>query len=236
MKTKTCLLTLLLTSSLIRSHAQGTWTQLSDFGGTARSNAVGFAIGDKGYIGTGIHITDAGVYAGANSFREYDPSTNTWTRKAHLPGPPLTRIYEAVGFSIGSKGYIVTGRPLDPGRPLVEYDPATDTWTEKARFPGVPRIGAVGFSIGNKGYVGLGTDDRLNEYADFWEYDPATDTWTRKANFGGGPRKWPVGFSIGDKGYVGTGASKGLRSKDFWEYDPATDVWTRKAPYGGEAI
>ena len=30
-----------------------TWTQKADFGGTARYAAVGFSIGNKGYIGTG---------------------------------------------------------------------------------------------------------------------------------------------------------------------------------------
>ena len=38
------------------------WTQKADFGGGARSGAVGFSIGSKGYIGTG----------GANDFWEYD--------------------------------------------------------------------------------------------------------------------------------------------------------------------
>ena len=30
-----------------------TWTQKADFGGAARGDAVGFSIGDKGYIGHG---------------------------------------------------------------------------------------------------------------------------------------------------------------------------------------
>ena len=30
-----------------------TWVQKADFGGIARSGAVGFSIGSKGYIGTG---------------------------------------------------------------------------------------------------------------------------------------------------------------------------------------
>jgi len=238
MKTKAYLVALLLISPLIRSHAQGTWTQLSDFGGTARTVAVGFSIGSKGYIGTGLSYNDAGYGVLLSSFREYDPSTNTWTRKAHLPGVPGTRVAYAAAFSAGSKGYIVTGgRSTDPySRTVAEYDPVTDTWTRKADFGGVGRYDAVGFSIGNKGYVGLGVDSNNNDLSDFWEYDPATDNWTRKADFAGGPRFRAVGFSIGTKGYIGTGGTSGSRHQDFWEYDPATDVWTQKADYGGEAI
>ena len=40
-------------------------------------------------------------------FWEYDPATNTWTQKADFGG---TTRSVAVGFSIGSKGYIGTGR------------------------------------------------------------------------------------------------------------------------------
>jgi len=238
MRSKTCLATLLLISPLIRSHAQGTWTQQSDFGGTARTIAVGFAIGDKGYIGTGLGRDDIGNVIALSSFRQYDPSTNTWTRKAHLPGPPQERLAYAVGFSIGSKGYIVTGSHLGLtySREVAEYDPVTDIWTRKADFPGAGRYDAVGFSIGDKGYMGLGVGSFDHTLSDFWEYDPATGTWTQKADFGGGPRFRPVGFSIGSKGYIGTGESNGRQYKDFWEYDPATDTWTQRADYAGEAI
>src|ERR1039458_4739017 len=34
--------------------SQGTWTQKANFGGIAREVAVGFSIGNKGYIGTGV--------------------------------------------------------------------------------------------------------------------------------------------------------------------------------------
>ena len=89
-------------------------------------------------------------------FWEYDPAANSWTQKADFGNPGDYREF-AVGFSIGSKGYIGTGYvfgsdPMD----FWEYDPATDTWTQKADFGGGPREFAVGFSIGSKGYIGTG--------------------------------------------------------------------------------
>ncbi len=157
----------------------------------------------------------------------------TWTQKANFEG---TKRADAVSFSIGTKGYIVTGQDADSLRSdFWEWDQATDTWTEKARFPGTARSGASGFSIGTKGYIGTGLDaDTLR--SDFWEWDQATDSWIQKANFGGTARYFAVGFSIGDKGYIGTGNGFGPgegNTKDFWEYDPTTDIWTQKTDFGG---
>src|SRR5687768_15100294 len=77
--------------------AQNTWTQKANFGGTARWGAAGFAIGTKGYIGTGYDNTLR------NDFWEWDQVTDTWSQKANYGGGNL---FEAVGFSVGNKGYI----------------------------------------------------------------------------------------------------------------------------------
>ncbi|MCX5849701.1 MAG: hypothetical protein NTW65_09645 [Deltaproteobacteria bacterium] len=60
--------------------SDGTWTQKADFGGTARGFAVGFSIGNKGYIGGGVST------AWNNDFWEYDPANDTWTQKADFGG------------------------------------------------------------------------------------------------------------------------------------------------------
>jgi|GEM_PF-2524125 len=157
---------------------------------------------------------------------------DTWTQKADFGG--AARI-NAVGFSIGTKGYIGTGWDgYNFLKDFWEYDSGTNTWTQKADFGGGERYFAVGFSIGNKGYIGTGA-----YYApckDFWEYDPSTNTWTQKADFGGVGRLCAVGFSIGTKGYIGTGYGSGSGYlKDFWEYDPSTNTWTQKADFAGVA-
>ncbi len=209
------------------------WTQRADFGGRERSGAVGFSIGEKGYIGTGRYAD----HSGSSWLRDlwaYDPDTDTWTPKGDFE--ELER-YDAVGFSIGDKGYIGTGTGPGPTPryDFWEYDPATDTWSQRADFPGAARSLAVGFSIGDKGYVGTGYNG--GDRRDFWEYDPETDVWTQKADFGGVGRRSAVGFSMGNKGYIGTGLREGFHGlsqlKDFWEYDPATDTWTPIADFAG---
>ncbi len=208
------------------SQAQNTWTQKADFGGTARSKAVGFSIGSKGYIGTGSK--DTYPYC-AKDFWEYDLDANTWTQKADFGGSAR---YSATGFSIGNKGYIGTGLNISVYKyykDFWEYDPSTNKWTQKADFGGSARYFATGFSIDNKGYIGTGYDDVVNK-KDFWEYDPDANTWSKKADFGGSARFAATGFSVDSMGYIGMG---NYNQKDFWEYNPNANIWTKKADFGG---
>ncbi len=216
------------------SYAQlGSWTQKTDFPGISRSGAVGFSIGSKGYIGTGY---DGSSFPGTDmkDFWEYDPGTNTWSQKADFGG---TERNDAVGFSIGSKGYIGTGYITSlssPTKDFWEYDPNANTWIRKADFNGTERCSAVGFSIGTKGYIGTGAST-TNYLKDFWAYDQNTNTWTRKADFGGTERYYAAGFAVGSKGYIGTGGMSYNGTNDFWEYDPGADSWVRKSDFEGTA-
>ncbi|HRR24198.1 MAG TPA: kelch repeat-containing protein, partial [Bacteroidia bacterium] len=107
-----------------------------------------------------------------------------WTQKSNLPA--IAR-YEAVGFSIGNKGYLGTGGNFNSGQVLSdfwEYDPLADLWTQKANVPGSARYGAVGFSIHGKGYVGTGwANNGGSALKDFYEYNPISNVWIQKANF-----------------------------------------------------
>lgn len=81
-----------------------TWIQKADFADTAPYGAVGFSIGDKGYAGTGY--SESAGFVSFNYFWQYDPAVDTWTQKADFGGTPR---FDAVGFSIGNKGYIGSG-------------------------------------------------------------------------------------------------------------------------------
>jgi hypothetical protein len=220
------LLSFIYSIFMLKSFAQApdTWLEKGNFVGPNRLGSVGFSIGSKGYIGTGISnskLTD---------FWEYDPSSDTWSQKANFGG--TARAY-ASGFSIEAKGYIGCGNDGSLTKDFWEFDPATNIWTKKADFGGDPRNAAAAFSIGLKGYIGTGLIDATTRVNDFWEYDPAMDTWTQKSNFGGSTRAYAAGFSIGSKGYIGTGNHPGILEKDFWEYNPENDTWTKKADFAG---
>lgn len=160
-------------------------------------------------------------------------SQGTWTQKNDFHG---TDRAPGVGFSIGTKGYILTVSANDSIRnDLLEWDQITNTWTKKSTFEGTPREGVVGFSIGTKGYIGTGEDqDSLR--SDFWEWDQATDTWSRKADFANSNfgRILATSFVIGSKAYVGTGylmmsTTYSLIFNDLYEWDQKADTWKRKA-------
>lgn len=199
-----------------------TWTQKSDFGGTARNAYAAFSIGSKGYIGTGYNGSQL-----TNDFWEYEPASDTWTQKANFGG--TARRY-AVGFCIGSKGYIGTGYDGSYRKDFWEYDPINNTWIQKTDFAGSARDLATGFAIGTKGYIGTGNDGGYKK--DFWEYDPTNNSWTQKTDFGGSARNAATGLFIGGKGYIGMGFD-GSYKKDFWEYNPANNTWTQKTDFGG---
>jgi hypothetical protein len=210
---------------------QGTWTQMSNFPGAARTGAVGFDINGKGYMGTG---QDA-IGNMLNDFWEYDPIADSWTAKANFGG--AARQY-AVGFSINTKGYIGTGIGLAD---FWEYNPATNTWTAKANYAGGGMTASSGFAIPatGKGYLGgCGLDALSNFTKKFYEYDQATNTWTAKTqpsfNVSSLPymRMQGVGFAIGAKGYLLSGmGTMASYVKDLYEYDPSTNAWTARASY-----
>jgi N-acetylneuraminic acid mutarotase len=210
------------------------WIQKSNFAGLGRADAVGFCIGSKGYIGTGVqNFGDSSSCL--NDFWEYDPILDIWTQKNNVPGNPRN---QAVGFSIGSKGYIGTGyNNRTYFNDFWEYNPSTDSWLSRSNFPGTPRYAAIGFSIGSKGYVGIGLNNALlsgqSPSNDFYEFNPVNNVWTVKANFVGGSRRNAVGFNIGSRGYVGLGMIEIYNiSNNFFEYNPNLNSWNKKADFG----
>ncbi|HOY33406.1 MAG TPA: kelch repeat-containing protein [Bacteroidales bacterium] len=205
-----------------------TWTQKAAFSGTSRGTAVGFAIGDYGYIGSGFDY-NSGQLA---SFYKYNSTNDTWSTIPNL----LPARSRAVCFTIDSNAYVVTG--VNGNTSLAdcwEYSATNNTWTQKANIPGVGRFSACGFSIGNKGYVGLGITSTYNVLSDFYEYDPSNNTWTQKANCPV-PRAFIFSFSINNKGYIGCGTyPSGTPHNEVYEYDPDNDTWTQKANFPGPA-
>lgn len=222
----------------------GTWTQKVNFGGIARKEAVAFAIGTKGYIGTGVDASGACL----SDFWEYDNAGNAWTQKADFgvatTGDTALVRSNAVAFVVNNKGYVGTGTDgTILHKDFWEFDPVGNAWTQKSDFgytvsttdtDGTARKDAVGFNIGTTGYVGTGID-ASGYTSDFWSYVPATDTWAAKASFGGGVRASAVGFAVGTNGYIGTGYNGTTYFSDFWEYNPTTNAWTQKANFGGDA-
>jgi len=205
------------------------WTKKADYPGKGSERAVAFTVNNKAYVGLG----DTSSYQGRKFFDdlyEYDPTINTWTKKASYPGGGMAY---SVGFGIGTKGYVGTGWNGNVNRDFYEYDPEMDKWSKKADFGGVARGFATGFTLNGKGYIGIGNSlegGQNTRLRDFWEYDPKTDSWVQKADAGEEGVWDAVGFTIGDKGYIGSGTAYGTTSQ-FYEYDATSDQWITRANY-----
>lgn len=215
--------------SLTPCFSQGTWTSRTSLPDSTRDGAVGFSIGNYGYMGLGQAPSKV-PHPDYKDFWQFNPSTNSWTRKANFPGK--ARGFAAT-FVIGNYGYVVTGidsNVITCTNECWQYNVITNVWTKKANYPGLPRDGGVGFSIGKKGYVGLGSNDSYDSYKDFWAYDTATNAWTQIADFGGIPRLTANGFSMNGTGYVCFGEDSTYTfHRDIWVYDTGTNTWTQKS-------
>jgi hypothetical protein len=200
----------------------------ANFAGNGRIYAVSFAIGNKGYVGTGT--TTGNNSSALQDFWEYDPATNVWTQKANFAGGSRFR---ASGFGLEGKGYIGLGfnSSVVPQKDFWEYDPAANTWTRKADFGGAARFSATAFTIGNLGYVGLGSVNLTTKTDDFWSFNPTANTWTQRSNFPGGLRDQAFGVGVVSSGpflggYVGAGANAtNAATNDLWIYNAATNTW-----------
>jgi len=217
------------------AQGQNTWTKKAGFGGLKRERAVGFSIGDFGYVATGEDT----VNATHNDLWQYDPTLDSWTQKADLPASPRRN---AIAFTLNDKGYVGTGIDSSESslgielKDFWEYDPETNTWDQKADYPGGGGLGvyyAGCFVADNKGYVTCGKYGPSSYAFDLWEYKPATDTWAQRANFPGGVRYAVSALAIDNKGYVGMGIDQDLYRKDWWQYDPATNIWEQRANLPG---
>jgi N-acetylneuraminic acid mutarotase len=190
------------------------WLRKKNFPGPARLSAVGASINGMGYVGTGQ--SGPGDATGYNDWYQYDPSTDTWTRKADLPAQYR---WAAVAFQSGTKAYITGGTNYSHGdfTGTWAYDPTIDTWKARAEFPGICEY-SVGLSIPDDGVVvsGGGGDYTSTQC---WFYNFSNNTWTQGINSPGGGRSEAGGFAIGGSififGGVGANGTYGMKN-DFW--------------------
>jgi len=240
--------------------AYGSWAQIASFPGPARSDAVGFTIGNTGYLGSGLASDGETPLA---DFYSYNPGANTWTEIDSISDADSTYPrFDAVAFGFDTTAYVLTGTNdyyyyVDVWR----YSPTTNTWIRQQAFPGSQRSGAVSFVHNGLGYIATGYTPG-SKWAtgtscyDFWVFKPMSDTstisWSRLRDlWNTSPQTYDDGYSNivrrngasflilgqpdGDKAYISTGSYNGSDLTATWEYDFTTDLWTEKAPYKGTA-
>ncbi len=238
--------------------AVGTWAEVATFPGQARSNAVGFSIGNTGYIGSGL--ADNGLTALAD-FYAYDPIANSWLQIASIADSagPHPR-FGAVAFSFDTSAYVLTGTDGNYYFGDVwRYSPAANQWVQNLSCPGNPRSGAISFVYNNQGYLVTGYTpgsrwSMRNLAYDFWRFTPGADNsttaWSRLSDIyntttagfdnaytsiirNNGSGFLILGQPKGDKAYITSGEANGTDITSTWEYDLASDRWTAKSAFIG---
>jgi len=131
-------------------------------------DGVIYVIGSKN--GPGSEWADRG-----NIVEAYDPSTDTWTRKADMP----TSRWNLSGCVTNGKIYVIGGNTNNGIFSTVEqYDPVTDTWTRKTPMPTARALLATSV-VGGKIYAIGGWRWGDVDSCSVEVYDPSTDTWTK---------------------------------------------------------
>lgn len=211
----------------------GTWTLLPDaFPGGPRFSALSFVIGDKAYVGTGSDGDQD-----KNDMYEFDYSQveldqNPWKQVKTYPGD---KIQAGLGFTIGNKGFVCTGRTSGSlNLDMWEFDPTGEgngTWTSRevdtddsdysAYKAAVNRSYASVIVKGTKAYIIGGIVSAADKTV--YEFNSDTDGWEQKTSFEGFSRSRAVAFSLGDRMFYGTGYNGSSYYYDFWEFNPALD-------------
>jgi hypothetical protein len=113
---------------------------------------------------------------GLKRVEEYDPVTDTWTKKADMPTgrfalPTSSSAVDGKIYVIGGCTSMTTAVSTNE-----EYDPAADTWTTKADMPAARCLLSTS-AVNGKIYVigGSTTAWPWEHYSTVEEYDPASD-------------------------------------------------------------
>lgn len=202
------------------------WEALSyKFPGKARRGAVAFAIGGKGYVGSG-HTTGDDYLA---DFYEFDPKMG-WKEIQRINTPRAG----AHAFVADGCGYVcfgnLYGNPT-PNQNIQKYDPVTGQWKglqvqyesgEKHEILGLDRVMSFTLNKDNKEYIYFTGVDRTENRVDgarehdtnvaqsddamlFWGYNPRENIWKKVTCRNVGERGVALPyymFSVGEQGYI----------------------------------
>lgn len=165
---------------VLDENYQNPWVPVPGLGNdqlaNARRDAVAFVVDDVGFVGTGMHVTDANDTIYYNDLWAFYPgdiaNDSKWLARENVPGYSSGRA-QAVAFEVDNQGYIGLGTDGNiVFKDFYRFDPYTNQWFYIKDFKMGPDYGgqtqrtvnAFGFGIKKKGYVGGGF------YG--FEYDP----------------------------------------------------------------
>jgi len=221
--------------------ATNNYTKELDFAGvTSGSNPQGSLM--QATNGQLYGMTYIGGLYNMGVLFEYDPSTNTYTKKLNFEGTITGRNpHGSLIQATNSKLYGMTsGGGINYMGTLFEYDPATNTYTKKLNFAGATNgnypYGSL-MQATNGQLYGMTYGGGANNIGVLFEYDPATSTYTKKLDFAGTiNERNPCGSliqSTNNKLYGMTSQGGATDMGVLFEYDPAINIYSKKLDFAG---
>lgn len=148
------------------SPSTGKWTTLAPMPTIGGCEARAAATGPTGLV------YSAGGDCFGSSFDHklfvFNPTTNTWTEGAKMPG---AAVYGGASAAFGGNGflYVMGGGNFSPLRQVMKYDPSTNKWAKGFSLPVASTFGgAVKLASGNIVYAG-GVASGGSTLSDVWE-------------------------------------------------------------------
>ena len=218
----------------------GSWTRIADYPEGKVRGLIAFSVNGKGYVGLGYRRNGTNEGEKMNSFYEYNPATNTWTRIHDYPGG-WDGYDGRDAFSMNGKGYLVTEMfPMDvPTAPhrgvnIYEYNPNSDSWDivstlDWHNYDDVDYLSAN--AVDGNIYCYLRCYNGAAVFGlniqKFYLYDTEFGRWIEKSC------PFPMTYSrmesfvIGDNFYLFSGNLEGnVHNNTVYKYYPETNVWT----------
>jgi len=219
-------------------HAQK-WVRLAEFP-EPTEELMGASAGGKLYVFCGL----APGWKPMGLVYEYNPATDTWTKKKPMPLAShhvafteyRGKIYAFGGFVLPQAGP-PAWVPIDNAW---EYDPSEDSWKALAPMP-TRRGSPVAVTAADRIYVIGGSTPGPKDTAVplpglHWslgtveEYDPATNPWRQRSSMPT-PRNHTTAGLVNGKIYViggrvgAAGITAASNTNVVEQYDPGTDSW-----------
>jgi uncharacterized repeat protein (TIGR03803 family) len=217
------------------------YTKKMDFIGITNGNHPnGSLIQDTN--GSLYGMTSSGGLNDLGVLFEYNPNTDTYTKKFDFAGTPngsypfgsLLQASNGKLYGLTSEGGIYNGGVL------FEYDPVIDTCIKKLDFDGATngnRPTGTLIQASNGKFYGMSERGGANNYGVLFEYDPILDTCISKLDFAGATNgRYPGGSLIqaSNGNLYGMTSSGGVNNKGvIFEYDPDTCTYVKKIDFSG---
>ncbi len=172
---------------------------------------------------------------------EYDPTTDTYTKKIDFDGntfgsSPWGSLVQA---SNGKLYGMTTGGGANGYGVLFEYDPTTGAYTIKQNFDGNIN-GASGYGsliqVGSDELYGMTTYGGGSNNGVLFKYTISSNTYTKILDFDGANGAKPSGslFQASNGKLYGLTSEGGANNKGvLFEYDPATNSYVSKFDFDG---